>query len=510
MSRRNLTIHVFICSAVLAFGCKDEAKPKTEAPTTPVEQTETPKKLDAQELGVESPRAFGYVWGKGSKAFKRAEGLMKAEGRDWKAIAEACEEAIAADKNHLAAHRLLGIALANSGESEKASEHFSTALAGDWLRWGPGLEGDPALTEYLKTPAGKGLVALNEAYKTRFFELAEAAVMVVAKRTSWKRPKKTGKQWAATRAELFAYHLDEERYLRITHTGESVVGAVASPSGDRFAVLAISHYEFPEDGKGAAPIASARVVVHDAKTFEQIGKSARLKKAAPSLALFFGAGEELLLDAGNRVYSVDAEGGKLKKSSARGVGDLASLESSTKRNREVLFANSEIGRVFRPWGVDVDQTKASFVAGEAKTNIALPDGGGTSLSEVALSPDGARVVFVGIGDPCQKDHQSAVYVADTKTGALKHVHRGAGLGEARWLDDNRFIYQSEPGELRVYDAASNDTTHTIKNRSGIALSAASNVASGARCTNPAVTEPPEPAPSGSEGPEPQPEPQPTP
>ena len=333
---------------------------------------------------------------------------------------------------------------------------------------------------------------LNDKYKASFYEMAEAGVPVVAKRTKWKRSKKMGKQWAATRGELFSYHLDDERYLRLTHTGESVVGFIHSPSGDHLTVLAVTHYEFGESGP--SPIATAKVIVLDAKSFVQVGKSARLKKSSASLALYYGAGEELLLDAAGTVYSVDFEGGKLKKSRAKGIGDWSALAADGGRDMTVLYADSERARVVVPWGVAASG-KNTITVGEKKTKIELPDSGGDTIRRISRSPNKAWVAFAGIGDPCKKDHQATIYVADTATGALKHVHRGGGLHGSHWLDDNRFIFEAEPGELRVYDAASKNTTHTIKNRSGISLRAVSNVSGGEHCAT--VATPPAPSENGA-------------
>ena len=446
--------------------------------------------LPPKPLGVESPRTFNFKWGKGRKLYEAAREKGKGDSADWGAVIDGCKQALDKDANHLAAHFLLGIAYANTDKPSEAVEHLSTALAGDWLQWGPTLQEDGRLDKFFETDKGKALVALNSAYGVSLAKSAAAGLLVVAKRSGWKLPAKDGKQYAASRAELYSYSLETKRYLRLTHTGDAVVGYIESPSKDRIAYLWTTQFRINPGGD--SPFVKPRVGVLDATTFQQIGKSARLKTDAVELMLFYGAGEELQLQTvdPNNLYSVDYDDGKLNESSGHQFADFETLYELGQVDREqpLLYATMDMARVLQPWGAVTkpasDLIVTRFEVKGANKMIRLPANGGKKIRRVTVSPNGSHVTFVGVGNGCAAEYESALYIAEARVGRPKHVHRGKGLHGVRWIDDNRFAFEADTGEIRLYDVAAGKTTDKIKNRAGIALTAVSNLIPFEHCPQP--------------------------
>jgi hypothetical protein len=386
---------------------------------------------------------------------------------------------------------LLGVAHANTGADANAVDHLSAALAGDWLQWGPTLAEDGRLAKFFQTDKGKAVLALNEAYRKAFVEQAAAGLLVVARRSGFKRPEKPGKQYAASRGELYSYAIEGQRYLLLTHTGDAVIGFIESPSRDRIAYLWATQYVINPGGDN--PFSNASVGVLDATTFLQIGKSARLKTEAVELMMFYAEGEELMLQTiePNNLYSVAPDGGKLSESAGAQFADFETLYEmgQTDRTQPLLYATLEIARVLQPWGAvskpanDLIVTRYEVKA--TRQTIALPSNGGKKLRRVTVSPDGSRTTFVGIGNACDGETDSALYIADTKTGSARLVHRGKGLGNVRWIDNKRFAFEAGKGEIAIYGVDEAQALSKIENRAGVALSALSNAVPSEHCPQPA-------------------------
>jgi hypothetical protein len=490
-------------AASLALGaCKGDKKKQGEPDDTVAEPTDQPiPHVDLLPLGVESPRIYSYRWGNGREAYEKAVELAGVAKPDWAAVATASAEAIAADKNHLPAHRLRGVALARTGKAAEAVEHFSIALAADWLDYGPELESDQLLSEFFETPPGKALSGANRRYEEAFKSAAAGGVLVIAKRSRFKMPDKEGDIWAASRAEIYAYSLETDRYLRLTHTGESILGYVTSPDGSRIAYLRASRYRFPPADEGGAPrFLDARVGVLDADSFEPIGEEARLSEPSVGLMLYYTATGELSLQSPDAVYSVDFEGGNLNASSATPIDDFSTLyrRTWTELERPVLYADITMARVLHPSRA-AGQINSRAIKLASGKSVRLPDSGGESIRRPTLSPGGKHVAFVGVADACAKP-EAALYVADVATAEPTFIHRGKALHGTRWLDGDRLLFEATPSELRLYDLTQKRIGATVKNRAGISFDATSNVVTVEHCDKPAEPVAPAPEPADSSDP----------
>lgn len=499
MKRREV-LGCLVAAVVIGGGCKDDEKKgggdADEASSKKATERTAPA-VELLPLGVKSPRAFSYKWGKGREAYDKAVEAAGVAKPDWAAVAAACDAAIAADERHLDAHRLAGVARARLGDSDAAIAHLSKALAADWKGFGPNLESDQLLADFFETPEGKALLEANRAFEKAFKSAAAGGVLVVAKRGRFKMPEKEGDVWMATRAEIYSYSLETNRFLRITHSGESIIGYVESPDRSRLAYLRARRYRIAPAADNIAPrFIDARVGVIDTDSFEMIGEEARLAEPATSLYLSYRSSGELTLQSNepDAVYSVDYEGGNLNASPSPPLDDFETLYRRTWIDLEqpVLYADMRKARVLHPpRGASV---RARAIELRDGARVELPAGGGIEIRRPSLAPGGARIAFVGITDPCGDKPQSALYVADTATGEISFVHRGAGLHQVHWLDGERFLFEAEVRELRLFELSSKRTTATIENRANIGFDAVSNADATEHCDRPKVVTPPTAAP----------------
>jgi len=427
-------------------------------------------------LGLDAVARFDFIWEAGSPAYAKAIAAYRAKARDWAAVRASCEAAIAKDPGHLDAHRLLASALAQSpapADQAAAVEHLVTALGGDFYAYAPGIAKDPDLAAFLATPYGQSLTLLIEKIRADLAKRVPADLWIVARRSPFKWPKDFGTQPGTSRGEVYAYDAESKRYIRLTHTEHQAVGFVRAPSGGEIAVLGFDKIQ--RDKNDAAPPLVARgwVQVFDTAAWQPQGPRVTLPSAR-EIAVGYGAGDQLLVStaqatdrwglAAAAVSAVDRSTGKLVK-----VGTAPAVA--------VSFTLDE-GRLVRsPDGVTAtwagEPPTASSLKTAAGAAIAVPESGQASAASIAVAPDGAHVAFATAVDPCAKDAAPSLYVADGKTGALKHVLTAKSRFGTRWLDANRLAYEDADGTIRIWDATTGRAAEKLDDKAGMALDALS-------------------------------------
>lgn len=426
--------------------------------------------ITARPLGIESVKLMNYVYGAGAKEYEKALKAYKAQPRDWAAVRAACEETIKKDTHHLDARWVLGEAIAQSGDNAAAVEELATALAGDWLRWGPSLEKDPELSALLATPHGKSLVELSNKMKAEFTAKAATGPLVLARRSTFKMPG-VGTTASSTRGELYAYDALGKRFLRLTDTGHELAGWVRSPSGDEILLTGFDKVEMPDPkkAKDAPPLLARSWVttfslkeLADTSALANIGK-ARIVNAG------YGPGDQIVVTtapASGRwgagtvtTYVVDRGSGKLAKQAGVAI-EGPHVEMTFDEVRVVGASATSLPAELAPDLV-------------AKLTPIQKDGAGAPMLSLAiLSPGKTRFAFATATDPCADAEEAAkpsIYVADTKTGAFKHVLTASSRFAGAWIDDDKLVYEDGSGGLRVYDAAAGRETAKISERAGMAL-----------------------------------------
>lgn len=438
---------LFVCSC--GKGSSSKNAKKDAGLTAPVA---TPVALPT--LGVDRISRFNFIYDAGSGAYKLAREAAK-KG-DWAEARKQAEAAVAKDPNHLDAHRLLGIALAKTGENATAVDHLAAAIAADYYAYG-NIADEPELKEFVTTQNGLSVSQLAAQVHDEYGKRVKSALWLVARRSAFRWPDGKGVQTASSRGEIYAYDRDSKRYFRLTHTDHQVAGFVRSKTGTEVAVLGYDKIDRGKDD--AAPlIARPWVQVFDAVEWKASTPKINLPSGRAT-TVFYGEGDQLLVGvapAATRwtlgdwaLSSVDKSTGKLTKVAAA----LASprIELTLDEGRYVA--------------ADIAPGTSELTIGSTK--IAVPESGQAAHDTISASP--GWLAFATAVDPCAQDTAPSLYVANAKTGALKHLLTAKSRFTTRWLDDNTLAYEDGDNAIRLWDATTGREALRLENKAGIAL-----------------------------------------
>lgn len=471
---RTITLVVAVLAAA-ACGSKEGTKATGTAKDDAGSGAPKVAPLAMPTIGVDAPKRMTFPWDAGSAAYDKAVKAYKAKPRDWSAIRTNCEASIQKDPMHFDAQRLLGTALAQLGEHAAAVDHLVSAMAGDFYKYAPSIAADEDLKGFLATPHGQAVTELIAKLDLEVMKRVASGVWVVARRSSFKWP--TDKSGSATsRGELYAFDRETKRYIRLSHTGDQVVGYVKAPGGSEVALIGFDRLDRPKTEKeqkdNPTLIARGWVTVLDAKTWKTLGTRVNLASAR-EIAVGYGAGDQLLVSVApaNGRWGV---GDAVVSSIDRTSGKLTKVTAAAPEPRVVI--NIDEGRlvhaaagVTATWSGDPAASSALETAAGAK--IAIPESGAVAKSTVSASD--ARVAFATSVDPCAKDAAPSLYVADAKSGALKHVLTMKSRFATRWIEPTILAYEDGEGAVRLWDATSGREVMKLDNKVGIALDALS-------------------------------------
>ena len=480
----------------VACGGGDKKQEQAAPPEEGAVPDRPPANVDTAPLtlGLQRPGDFGYEWGKAARAFAPAAAARKKQ--DWVAVRSACEEAVAADALHLDAHRLLASALAQQGEYEKSLEHLKVALAGDWVKFGAAALADPDLEPLTSSPLGGALEQMVAAHREQFARSARAGLLLVARRAAFKppQPKKPGASARlASRAEVFAYVKETQRYLRLTQTGFQVLGFLPSPSGDEIAYVAATHVVLADP----APILAAAQVGTVSLASPEVRTPAASIKNARALAIEYAAGDELIATSYDpqgawglgeaRAFTIDRGEGKATPTR---LPDAAERRRLIARYETVeLEGAGDAEGIAADWNPETGAAE-EFVIESSQKRVQLPAGGAAARSSLAWSPDRTRLAFATAADPCapqEFDRQSSLYVVEAESGKLKHVFKGPPRFRPRFADSATLAFEDDSGNIRLFDAAVAREVGRLESRGGLAFAGL-----GALAAPPCQAETPEP------------------
>jgi hypothetical protein len=91
------------------------------------------------------------------------------------------------------------------------------------------------------------------------------------------------------------------------------------------------------------------------------------------------------------------------------------------------------------------------------------------METIAVAPGGGFVAFATAVDPCAQDAAPSLYVANGKTGALKHLLTAKSRFATRWLDATTLAYEDGEGAIRLWDATTMREALRLENKAGLAL-----------------------------------------
>jgi hypothetical protein len=278
---------------------------------------------------------------------------------------------------------------------------------------------------------------------------------------------------------VFVYDRELNRFLRVTQTGFTAVGFLASPSGDEIAYVTLQQVTLPDDPKAAPPfLASTRIgTVSLASPEVKASKDAEVKNAR-TLALEYLAGDELIATtyaadgwwglAAPTAYSIDRATGKARPAKPPAPGGRRLL---VRYEGVELEAPGDAEGVAADWSPDAG-TAEEFVIDASKKRVQLPRGQAARRATLAWSPDRRRLAFATAADACADkpaDRQAALYVVEAESGKLKHVTAAQSSFMPRFLDGVILAFEDDAANVRLYDAAASKEVGRLDSRAGSGL-----------------------------------------
>jgi hypothetical protein len=475
-----LVLAILLVAACGKGGHKKSARDDA-GPTAPVA---TP--LVLPELGVERLTRMNYTYEAGRSAYDKAEAAAKKQ--DWAEVRKQAELALGKDANHFDAHRLLAIALAQGGENAAAVDHLVAGIAADYLQFGPTYAKEPLLEAFRATQHGQDVTRLAGQIRDEYTKRIAGALWFIGRRSAFHYDK-DGVQSLSSRGEVYAFDRETKRYFRLTHTNHQVAGFLRAKAGNELALLGFDKGDRPKDGPPL--IARAWVQTIDTTTWQSSMNRITFGPAR-AIAAYYGEGDQLLVgqaSAADRwtlgdwaVSSVDRTTAKLTK-----VGTplgAPRIEFSLDEGRVVLTGSAD--GVTATWAGDPART-AQLAIGS--TSIAVPESGQAAQETLAVAPGGGYLAFATAVDPCAKDAAPSLYVANAKSGALKHILTAKSRFATRWIDASTLAYEDGDNGIRLWDATTGREALRIENKAGLALAVLS-LASAPLCKQaPPTTEP---------------------
>ncbi len=458
-------ITLIYVAAIASSACgskKDSTPVKKDATTAP-----SVPPIAVPTLGVISLPPWSFPWNEGDKDYDKALAAYRSKVRDWPAIRQHCEAAIAKDAEHYDAHRLLATALAQAGEHAAAVEQLVLVLAADYYKYAPSLTDDDELRAFFATPHGIAIRQLVATLGDEYARRIATGVWLVGRRSTFKWPKAGAPNVASSRGELYAFDRDTRRYLRLTHTDHQVAGFVRSPDGKHVATIGFDKVDRGLEADATPSMARAWVQVYDGD-WAAPHKRAVLAGPIRELAIGYAATGALVVSTATAegrwglappvTQVVDAQG---KLGPSTDPVPAAAITLSLEEGRVMRAAPTALAT----WAGDPPTTSALQLG---TTTIRIPESGTTARSTVALAPDGAHVAFATAIAPCAAGAAPSLYVADTK-GALVHVITARSRFDTRWIDASTLAYEDGEGAIRLWSAATAHEAMRIENAEGIAL-----------------------------------------
>lgn len=468
-AQRALTLVVLVLYAACGSGKSEEKPPpsKADAAAGPIAPP-----IAVPKSGVDRIERMNFRWGSvGSRDYARAliAYANKGKPRDWSAIKGHAEASLAKDPQHLGAHWLLAAALSQLGDHAAVVDHLVLAIAADFYNYGLKLQTSEDLKPFLATTHGAAVQELAAKIRTDYQQRVAKGVWLVGRRSPFRWPDKTRPHESSSRGELYAYDRETRQYLRLSHTGDTVVGYARPAQGTEVAILT---YDRIDRQKTDEPplITRAHVQLLDTTDFRTTAK-ATIDEPVRELGLGYTDDRLLVTTAAAQgrwglaepvVWSFDKATGKLAK---------ATTSSPIPR---VTFTLEE-GRLVRvPPGVKAawagEPPAAASLEIGGKT-IAPKESGSASQTGVALAPDPGRyLAYVTAVDPCAKDTAPSLYVVDLEKGSHVHVLSARSQFAPRWLDATILAYEDGEGSIRLWDATTGkQRPNPLVDRAGIAF-----------------------------------------
>ncbi|HVV84695.1 MAG TPA: hypothetical protein VHE35_16630, partial [Kofleriaceae bacterium] len=390
-----------------------------------------------------------YAWrrGPGKPMFDRA---LAAERRgDLATVERECAAALAADPGHLEAAWMLAVARVRQGELEQVLAPLEIAAAGDWAKWGERSLELAVFAPFRATAAGKGWVRAADRYRAALAAALADGVIVVGRTQPFRPPRASGDVTVEHRAE--AYAVSGGRWIRLTRTGGSVVGALPSPG--RGALAYASYRDVVRSHEGKPRLRELHLGVVDLAS-GRAGRELVLGDVAQAtLAWAAGGGEpqlvvELVPARGKPETFVVDDGSRKPYAGGLPRGEALRVRPLSAERRRMTVAG-----VTADW--DELGTASAVRLDRSRKVIAPPGGALIDGDSLAWSPDQARLAFASVAeDPCgdAAARQVSLYVVDAGSGRVQSIATGDRVPSPVWLGPSRLAFV-DGDAVRVVDPA---------------------------------------------------------
>jgi hypothetical protein len=393
--------------------------------------------LPALELGLPHADAFAWRTRAGHAAFQIAR---KSEHRDdWPAVASHCETALAADKMHLEAQWLYAVALAKTGKTAAVLAPLAAAVGGDFAKWSRASLEQPALQTFLGTPSGAAWQRRIDRDRARFVDAIGKATIVIANGDLYAAALERGAPGGAASAGAPSESMIDKRWYRLTHTFGGVVAALPSPDGKQ---LAYAVRKKPRAGTTEPRVAIGIVDLsrgYTSHAFEPGGANVKVAWTKDGAMIASTSGKAYAvraLDADGHPHPVPVKDNPFPSSGLW-------LEVGA---NGVRVHRLPVRGVTADW--DDRQLASAIQVGAGNRVVSLPSPALIDGNTIAWSPDRTHLAFVALlDDRCTAaaGENTAVFVADVATGAVKQVARASRGLAVEWTTGGAMVIAGDKG-----------------------------------------------------------------
>ncbi len=421
--KRRLPLLVFLLACGKSAGTSEKSVAREDGGTR---RDDASVVLAPLQLGMPDVASFGYRARPGQAAFKLAR-ESEAKG-EWQAVAARCREALAADPTHLDAAYLLAVAVAKTGGgAEQILAPLTTAVAGDYAKWGQASLQQPALQPFLASSIGRAWKQRVEAERATFAAALARSLVVTSNH------------------DLFAYDEPAKRWYRLTRTGGAIVAALYVRSQRKIAV--VTREKIEENGKHRTKVG---IGIVDVAT----GRTRRSIEAPAATTLRIGYYEKktpgFVVRAGKQTWRL-VETGKLalQRVAAAAKADapayLADMIRMDVTGRSARIDRTAVTNVIADW--DESSLASAVKIGRTKKIVTVPSPGLIAGDTATWSADGTQLAFVAqLSDTCEPNvATAAAYGADGATGTVRELERAIGGIALEWYGERKLAIAGDRG-----------------------------------------------------------------
>ncbi len=448
--------------------------------------------IEPLPLGQASPH---HIAERRGRALERLQKLRSALAeRDWHRAWQTSQEVLRTDTENLEAAWLSALSAAALGKYERVVAPLSQAVAGDWMKWGERSLTDPDLQEFLQTPQGIDYRSLQQHYRQRVRASLARALLVIANATSMGR-----------HGEVYAYDRQSERFIRLTHTDNAVVGYALAP--DRSQLLYVARTLAPqpipprlaEIHVGIVDLENARIgSVARFTDIDEIRVSYGTPISDPANAPRADDNADAAdpgTDADNRTipmvrirtaaewrnYLIDSR--PVMQSTAqtlRATPDAAASAWRPQPGAEILHVTANAASISHMPTTDIVAdwdslgTAGAFRIEHSRKTVTLARQLSAYRSSIVWSPSRKRLAFIAMPvDFCAVEHQRPpvhLYVVDAATAVLRPLRRAERSFAAIWLDDDHLALTTggaEDAQIDIVDAVAGETVAQVQSPGGV-------------------------------------------